>query len=580
MPYGGKYQRSETQVMVAKVPVLHGKTDAVTMMSYGYDPYLSSWSPYHGAIYAVLSSVAKIVAGGGDYKKIHFTFQEYFRRMSEDPRRWSQPFAALLGAYDAQLGFGLGSIGGKDSMSGTFNDIDVPPTLVSFAVDVANASHILSPEFKKPGNKIILLRVKRNEYDLPDYEYIKDQYAKFFEDVKSGRIVSAYATERSGVAEAIAKMSFGNMLGAKIEHNFDPRDFFAPGYGNIVAEVPGEYVGQLAITYTVIGEVTDDAKLSYSNTEISLDEALKVWEAPLEGVFPTTTQESVPSPMETKLFEAKDIYICKNKVAKPRVFIPVFPGTNCEYDSIRAFEEVGAQAQTFVFRNLSAQDIRDSVELYKKEIAQSQIIMFPGGFSAGDEPEGSAKFFAAVFRNAVIKEEIEKLLGQRDGLVLGICNGFQALVKLGLVPNGQIDVQAKDAPTLAMNNIGRHISKEVYLKVVSNKSPWLAQAELGKVYTNPASHGEGKFVATKEWLDQLFANGQVATQYVDLAGNPTMDDEWNPNGSYGAIEGITSPDGRVFGKMAHAERRGKDIAINIYGDQDMKIFASGVAYFK
>lgn len=580
MPYGGKYQRSETQVMVAKVPVLHGKTDAVTMMSYGYDPYLSSWSPYHGAIYAVLSSVAKIVAGGGDYKKIHFTFQEYFRRMSEDPRRWSQPFAALLGAYDAQLGFGLGSIGGKDSMSGTFNDIDVPPTLVSFAVDVANASHILSPEFKKAGNKIILLRVKRNEYDLPDYEYIKDQYAKFFEDVKSGRIVSAYATERSGVAEAIAKMSFGNMLGAKIEHNFDPRDFFAPGYGNIVAEVPGEYVGQLAITYTVIGEVTDDAKLSYSNTEISLDEALKVWEAPLEGVFPTTTQESVPSPMETKLFEAKDIYICKNKVAKPRVFIPVFPGTNCEYDSIRAFEEVGAQAQAFVFRNLSAQDIRDSVELYKKEIAQSQIIMFPGGFSAGDEPEGSAKFFAAVFRNAVIKEEIEKLLGQRDGLVLGICNGFQALVKLGLVPNGQIDVQAKDAPTLAMNNIGRHISKEVYLKVVSNKSPWLAQAELGKVYTNPASHGEGKFVATKEWLDQLFANGQVATQYVDLAGNPTMDDEWNPNGSYGAIEGITSPDGRVFGKMTHAERRGKDIAINIYGDQDMKIFASGVAYFK
>ena len=580
MPYGGKYQRSETQVMVAKVPVLHGKTDAVTMMSYGYDPYLSSWSPYHGAIYAFLSSVAKIVAGGGDYKKIHFTFQEYFRRMSEDPRRWSQPFAALLGAYDAQLGFGLGSIGGKDSMSGTFNDIDVPPTLVSFAVDVANASHILSPEFKKPGNKIILLRVKRDEYDLPDYEYIKDQYAKFFEDVKSGRIVSAYATERSGVAEAIAKMSFGNMLGAKIEHNFDPRDFFAPGYGNIVAEVPGEYVGQLAITYTVIGEVTDDAKLSYSNTEISLDEALKVWEAPLEGVFPTTTQESVPSPMETKLFEAKDIYICKNKVAKPRVFIPVFPGTNCEYDSIRAFEEVGAQAQAFVFRNLSAQDIRDSVELYKKEIAQSQIIMFPGGFSAGDEPEGSAKFFAAVFRNAVIKEEIEKFLGQRDGLVLGICNGFQALVKLGLVPNGQIGVQAKDAPTLAMNNIGRHISKEVYLKVVSNKSPWLAQAELGKVYTNPASHGEGKFVATKEWLDQLFANGQVATQYVDLAGNPTMDDEWNPNGSYGAIEGITSPDGRVFGKMAHAERRGKDIAINIYGDQDMKIFASGVAYFK
>ena len=579
MPYGGKYQLTETQSMVAKLPVPEGKTDTVTMMSYGFDPYLSSWSPYHGAVYAVVSSVAKIVAAGGDYRKIRFTFQEYFRRMTEDPARWSQPFAALLGAYNAQIGFGLPSIGGKDSMSGTFNEIDVPPTLVSFAVDVASSKHIITPEFKKAGSKIVVFRIERDEYDLPVYGQIMDGYGKLFEDIKADRIISAYAVEGHGMAEAVSKMAFGNKLGVKIEHNVDPRDFFAAGWGNIVCEVPDGKVGELAITYTVIGEVTDTGAFEYADTVIAMDEALDAWTGTLEDVFPTESGVK-QTPVTESLYDAKAIYVCKHKVAKPNVFIPVFPGTNCEYDSAKAFERAGASVVTKVFKNLSAQDIRDSVEVYREEIAKAQIVMFPGGFSAGDEPEGSAKFFATVFRNAVIKEEIEKLLNERDGLMLGICNGFQALIKLGLVPEGRIVEQHQDSPTLAMNTIGRHVSKMVYTKVVTNKSPWLAGAQLGGVYCNPASHGEGRFVANGEWLKRLFENGQVATQYVDDLGNPTMDEFWNPNGSYMAIEGITSPDGRILGKMAHSERRGEAVAMNIYGEQDMKIFESGVKYFR
>lgn len=579
MPYGGKYQLTETQSMVAKLPVLKGKTDTVTMMSYGFDPYLSSWSPYHGAIYAVVSSVAKIVAAGGDYRKIRFTFQEYFRRMTEDPARWSQPFAALLGAYNAQLGFGLPSIGGKDSMSGTFNDIDVPPTLVSFAVDVADGKHVVTPEFKRPGSKIVVFKIEKDSYDLPVYEQIMDGYGKLAEDMKAGKIISAYAVEGHGMAEAVSKMAFGNKLGVKIEHNVDPRDFFAPGWGNLVCEVLDGKVGELSISYTVIGEVTDRGCFEYGNTVISMDEALNAWTATLEKVFPT--KSGVENTQVTdSIYKADSIYVCKNKTAKPTVFIPVFPGTNCEYDSTKAFEDAGANVVTQVFCNLSPQDIRESVDAFKKQIAKAQIVMFPGGFSAGDEPEGSAKFFATVFRNQVIKEQIEKLLNERDGLMLGICNGFQALIKLGLVPEGKIVEQRPDSPTLAMNTIGRHISKMVYTKVVSNKSPWLSQAQLGGVYCNPASHGEGRFVADEQWLKKLFENGQVATQYVDENGNPTMDEFWNPNGSYMAIEGITSPDGRILGKMAHSERRGDMVAVNIYGQQDMKIFQSGVDYFK
>ena len=580
MPHGGKYQMTETQSMVAKLPVMHGKCDTVTMMSYGFDPYLSSWSPYHGAVYAVTESMAKIVACGGDYSKIRFPFQEYFRRMTEDPERWSQPFAALLGAYKAQIAYGLPSIGGKDSMSGTFEHIDVPPTLVSFAVDIAKEGDIITPELKKAGNKLVWMKIEKDEYELPVYEQVMDQYGKFADDIHNGKIVSAYALDRHGVIAAVSKMAFGNGMGVKIEHSMDARELFAPAFGDIVAEVPADKVGELSISYTVIGEVTDDAKFAFGNTEITLKEAEDAWTGTLEQVFRTVSDEASDEKVESPLYDTKDIVICGHKIAQPTVFIPVFPGTNCEYDSAKAFERAGAKVITKVFRNMDAADIVDSVNTFEKEIAKSQIIMFPGGFSAGDEPDGSAKFFATAFQNAKLKEAVEKLLNERDGLVLGICNGFQTLVKLGLVPYGEVVGQTPDSPTLTYNTIGRHISKMVYTKVVTNKSPWLQGAELGGVYTNPASHGEGRFVASEEWLDKLFANGQVATQYCDLDGNVSMDEEWNVNGSYRAIEGITSPDGRVLGKMAHSERRADSVAINIYGEQDMKIFESGVKYFK
>ena len=580
MPHGGKYQMTETQAMVAKLPVLTGKCDTVTMMSYGFDPYLSSWSPYHGAVYAVLESVAKIVANGGDYSKIRLTFQEYFRRMTEDPSRWSQPFAALLGAYDVQLGLGLPSIGGKDSMSGTFQDIDVPPTLVSFAVDVAEQKDIITPELKKAGNKLVWLRVEKDQYDLPIYAQVMDQYGKFREDIQNGNIVSAYVLDRHGIAAAVSKMAFGNGMGVKIESNVDKRDLFAPAFADIIAEVPAEKVSELAITYTVIGEVTDKAVFEYGDVTIELKEAVDTWKAPLEKVFPTVSGQTKAKAVQEQLFNTDSIHICSHKIGQPTVFIPVFPGTNCEYDSAKAFERAGAKVITKVFKNLDAADIRDSVVEFEKAIAQAQMIMFPGGFSAGDEPDGSAKFFATAFQNAKLKEAVEKLLNERDGLALGICNGFQALIKLGLVPYGKVCGQTAESPTLTYNTIGRHISKMVYTKVVTNKSPWLQGAELGGVYTNPASHGEGRFVASEEVLNELFVNGQVATQYCDLNGTITMDEEWNPNGSYRAIEGITSPDGRVLGKMAHSERRGDSVAINIYGEQDLQIFESGVKYFK
>ncbi len=582
MPYGGRYQLTETQSMVAKLPVLTGKCDTVTMMSYGFDPYLSSWSPYHGSVYAVLESLSRIVTAGGDFKKVRFTFQEYFRRMSEDPKRWSQPFAALLGAYDAQIGFGLPSIGGKDSMSGTFNEIDVPPTLVSFAVDVAKEQDVITPELKKAGDKLVLFNIEKNEYDLPVYEQVMALYDKIHELIGKKVILSAYALDGKGLAAAVSKMAFGNKLGVTIEDSVSAEVLYGAGFGNIVAEVPEEFLPIIKETIpeaVVVGEVNADQTFRYKEMNIGMDEAIVAWTGTLEKVFKTRATED-KTEIKTDVFDTKEIYICKNKVAKPTVFIPVFPGTNCEYDSAKAFERAGANTIVKVFKNLSAADIRDSVDEFVKAIDQSQIIMFPGGFSAGDEPEGSAKFFATAFRNAKMTEAVNKLLNERDGLALGICNGFQALIKLGLVPYGEIRMQTEDSPTLTYNTINRHISKMVYTKVVTNKSPWLQQAELGKTYCNPASHGEGRFVAPKEWLDKLFVNGQVATQYVNEAGVPTMDEEWNVNGSYMAIEGITSPDGRVLGKMAHSERRGQSVAMNIYGEQDMKLFESGVAYFK
>ncbi|CDA69687.1 phosphoribosylformylglycinamidine synthase [Clostridium sp. CAG:510] len=582
MPYGGKYQLTETQAMVAKLPVLRGKTDTVTMMSYGFDPYLSSWSPYHGAVYAVTESMARIVANGGDYKKIRFTFQEYFRRMTSDPERWSQPFAALLGAYDAQIGYGLPSIGGKDSMSGTFNDIDVPPTLVSFAVDVAKDSDVITPELKTAGNSLVQFSIEKDDYDIPVYEKVMELYDSISDLMKKGIIVSAYALDSNGLAAALSKMAFGNGLGVAVDKEVPLRALFENGLGDIVAEIAADKLEALAaadVDYMTVGKVTEEAAFTYKDTEISLEEALAAWKKPLEKVFPTKAVKDT-TPIETRLYHKEQIYVCKNKVAKPTVFIPVFPGTNCEYDSTRAFERAGANVVTKVFKNLSAEDIRESVDAFEKAISQAQIIMFPGGFSAGDEPDGSAKFFATAFQNAKIKEAVTKLLQERDGLALGICNGFQALIKLGLVPFGEITGQTAESPTLTFNTINRHISKMVYTKVVSDKSPWLREAKLGQTYCSPASHGEGRFVANREWLDKLFANGQVATQYVDIDGNVSMDEEWNVNGSYCSIEGITSPDGRCFGKMAHAERRDTSVAINIYGEQDLKIFESGVAYFK
>lgn len=579
MPYGGKYQLTETQSMVAKLPVLKGKCDTVTMMAYGFDPYLSKWSPYHGAMYAVTDSVAKIVAAGGDFNKIRFTFQEYFRRMTEDPERWSQPFSALLGAYEAQLGFGLPSIGGKDSMSGTFEDIDVPPTLCSFAIDVAKESDIITPEFKADGNVLVRFDIEKDKYDLPVFEQIKKLYDGIHKLIGKGVIVSAYVLDGKGLVPAVCKMAFGNKLGFELEGSLTKEELFAPAYGCIVAEVPADRLADIDVAYTKVGEVKDNAKFVYNDVVITVDEALKVWSDKLEDVFPTKAVKDT-TPVESKLYKADSVYVCKNKVAKPTVFIPVFPGTNCEYDSTKAFERAGADVIVKVFKNLDAAGIRESVDEFEKAINKSQIIMFPGGFSAGDEPDGSAKFFATAFRNAKMKEAVEKLLNERDGLALGICNGFQALIKLGLVPNGKITGQDSNSPTLTFNTINRHISKMVYTKVVTNKSPWLAGAKLGSVYCNPASHGEGRFVAPKEWLDKLFENGQVATQYCDPEGNVSMDEEWNVNGSYMAVEGITSPDGRCLGKMAHSERRGESVAINIYGEQDLKIFESGVKYFK
>ena len=578
MPYGGKYQLSPIQTMVAKLPVLEGKTDTITMMSYGFDPYLSTWSPYHGSIYAVVHSVAKVVASGGDYSKIRFTFQEYFKRLGEDQKRWGEPFAALLGAYNAQMGFGLPSIGGKDSMSGTFNDIDVPPTLVSFAVDVASSKNVVTSELKAAGNQLVRFSIKKDQFEMPDYDQMKQLYSDVYKLIEKGLIQSSYAIGFGGLIEAISKMAFGNQLGVAVNQELALESLVEKAYGDILVEVKKEDLDKINVPYTVVGEVTTESAFVYKDMTVTMDEALAAWTNTLEDVFPTTSYVEQKE-IKTGLYDAKNIMVAKNKVAKPRVFIPVFPGTNCEYDTKAAFEKAGAIVETRVLRNLTPDDIRESVLEFEKGIKEAQIIMFPGGFSAGDEPDGSGKFIATAFRNAKIKEAVEDLLGKRDGLALGICNGFQALIKLGLVPYGTITPQQSDSPTLTTNSIGRHISKMVYTKVVTNKSPWLKKATLGDVYAIPASHGEGRFVASEEWIKKLFENGQVATQYVDANGNPTMDEAYNPNGSYYAIEGITSPDGRVLGKMAHSERIGDSVAVNITGNQDQQIFRAGVEYF-
>ncbi len=575
MPYGGKYQLSPTQVMAATLPLLDGHCDLVTFMSYGLDPYLMSWSPFHGAAWNIVNSVAKIAAAGGDASRVRLTFQEYFKKLGNDPYRWGEPFAALLGAYHAQMGLKLPAIGGKDSMSGTFNDIDVPPTLCSFAVGTGDVHHVVSTELKKAGNKLMLLDVKEDQYGMPVYDDVQAQYAALRKAIFDGKVKSSFVVGYGGIIEAVSKMAFGNKFGARLA---DGNDLIARHYGNIVVEV--ETAEGLPFRCKEIGCVIEEPAFYVGNEKIDLEEALAAWQGTLESVFPTRSTSPISPIKATEPINFKDIHLCSHKVAKPHVFIPAFPGTNCEYDSARAFNRAGAESEIIVFRNQNGQQIRESVDAYVRAINNSQIVMIPGGFSAGDEPEGSAKFITSVFRNPRIAEAVMEMLNKRDGLMLGICNGFQALVKLGLVPYGEIRPQAEDAPTLTFNTIGRHQSKIAYTRVSSNLSPWLRQAELGGVYAIPISHGEGRFVAPQEWLDRLFKNGQVATQYCDLNGNPTMDEEYNMNGSYLAIEGITSPDGRVFGKMGHSERRTEWSAQNIAFRDDQRIFESGVEYFK
>ena len=580
MPFGGKYQLTPTQSMIGKLPLLDGKCDTVTIMSYGMDPYQTTWSPFHGAVYAVLSSVAKVAAAGGDASRVRLTFQEYFKKLGNDPYRWGEPFTALLGAYHAQMGLKLPAIGGKDSMSGTFNDIDVPPTLCSFAVGISDLQHVVTPELKQVGSRLVLLDIKEKEFGMPDYEDALNQYAALRKAIEAGQVRSAYALGFGGIIEAVSKMAFGNKLGVRLATMSEASvsELTAKHYGWIVVEVKD--AKGLPFRCKEIGEVTAEPVFDCNGEKIALEEALAAWQKTLEGVFPTRTTSPIKSIKPIKPIHFDTVYQCKHKAAKPHVFIPAFPGTNCEYDSARAFNRAGAESEIIVFRNQNGQQIRESVDAYVKAISNSQIIMIPGGFSAGDEPEGSAKFITSVFRNPRITEAVMELLNKRDGLMLGICNGFQALVKLGLVPYGEIRPQAEDAPTLTFNTIGRHQSKMAFTRVTSNLSPWLQRAELGATYAIPISHGEGRFVAPQEWIERLFKNGQVATQYCDLSGMPTMEEEYNMNGSYCAIEGITSPDGRVLGKMGHSERWSKGSAMNIPGNFDQQLFESGVEYFK
>ncbi|HAT4372910.1 phosphoribosylformylglycinamidine synthase [Clostridioides difficile] len=585
MPFGGKYQATPTQGMVAKIPVLGGETNTSTIMTYGYNPKVGKWSPFHGALYAVVESVCKLVAIGGNYSTTRLTFQEYFEKLGNNPEKWGKPFSALLGAFYAQSKFEIPAIGGKDSMSGTFKDIEVPPTLVSFAVDTVDAKKVVSPEFKKADSKVVMLCVSKAENDVVDFEELKRNLDKVRELIHGNKVLSTYALGFAGVGEAISKMAFGNKIGFKFseeaEKAFTDDKLFEASYGNIVLELANDDLSILdGYNYIVLGSTAKEANIFIKGEELSLDELYKAHCSTLEPIFPTKAEE-VKSKIETISYisqgEAKKSSL---SIATPRVFIPAFPGTNCEYDSARAFERAGANANIRVFKNLTYKDIEDSIDTIVNEIKSSQIIMLPGGFSAGDEPDGSGKFIATVFRNPRVQEAINEFLTQKDGLMLGICNGFQVLIKLGLVPYGEIRVQSENAPTLTYNNIGRHQAKIARTRISSNKSPWLAQTNVGDIHNIAISHGEGKFVASEEVMRELIANGQVATQYVDFNNEATYDIEFNPNGSFYAVEGITSADGRVFGKMGHSERIGEEVYKNIIGEKDQKIFESGVKYFR
>lgn len=576
MPWGGKYQLTPSDGMAAKVPVLSGETNTATVMTFGYNPYLSSWSQYHGAAYAVVESVSKAVALGADYKKIYLTFQEYFERLGSDPKRWGKPFASLLGAYRAQLELGIASIGGKDSMSGSFNELDVPPTLTSFAVAPVMADKVISQEIKKNGTKLVMLEVKHDENDMPVFDELKKMYDTVNTAISAGKVLSSCVVKGFGLAEVLSKMAFGNMIGIAVDDSISNEALFYAPLGSIVLEVEKDTEIEGAVT---VGFTQDKKSIDTAGVSISLEEACAAWKKPLEKVFPTKAGKFDSEP-ETYSYDKRNITVAGEKFAKPRIFIPVFPGTNCEYDTARRFEKAGGVADIFVIRNLSGDDVVYSMKEMEKRINNSQIVMIPGGFSGGDEPEGSGKFIATAFRNPLVKDAVMNMLKNRDGLMLGICNGFQALIKLGLVPYGEIRDLGDDSPTLTFNTIGRHVSCMARTRIASNKSPWFANVNTGDVHTIALSHGEGRFIASPEQVAELAENGQIATQYVDLEDKATYDIAWNPNGSVSAIEGITSPDGRVFGKMGHSERIGNNISFNVPGDKDQKLFEAGVMYFK
>lgn len=596
MPFGGKYQLSPAEGMAAKLPVLEGDTTTGTLMSYGYNPEISRWSPFHGAVYSIVEAVTKIAAMGGDYKNVRLTFQEYFEKLGKDAEKWGKPFSALLGAYYTQMLLEIPAIGGKDSMSGTFKEMNVPPTLVAFAVDTIDAGKVISTEFKKPGSIVVLVSLDRDELDIPYFNQLKKNLELVHKLATNGKIAAAHSVRTGGIAEAISKMSFGNHIGFEFTGNWSSQELFAPLYGSIILETgisSDEKLETLfnGVKYRVIGTTTEKENITVNNSVIKINDSIAKWMEPLEGIFPTKA-EAPEGKLDTYSYrqdnwektEVKGTNPIKAskagiKIAKPRVFIPVFPGTNCEYDSARAFERAGAIADVMVIRNLNAADIEESITTMKRKIEKSQIIMIPGGFSAGDEPDGSGKFIATAFRNPLVKDAVMDMLKVRDGLMLGICNGFQALIKLGLVPYGEIRDMEEDSPTLTFNSIGRHISCMVRTRVCSNNSPWLSNIKVGYMHTIAVSHGEGRFVASAADMEHMAKNGQIATQYVDISGNASYDIAYNPNGSMYAVEGITSPDGRVLGKMGHSERMGTNVSVNVPGKKNQKLFEAGVGYF-
>lgn len=574
MPFGGKNQKTPVQAMVNKISVEKAHTDTCSFMAWGYNPMISEKSPYHGAYLAVVESVSKLIATGAKFEDVYLTFQEYFEKPGKNSRSWGKPLSALLGAFKAQKELQIGSIGGKDSMSGTFEDITVPPTLVSFAVTTGDANEVISPEFKKAGNKVVFLKCEYDENNLPVTSSLLSNFETVYSLVKSKKAKSVYTPTFGGIAEAVMKMAMGNDIGFEYDENISKEEIFGYSYGSFIIELEGDE--NIGVT---LGYTTDKKEISYKGSSVSFEKLFDIYENKLEEIYPCNIKTS-DEKIENFSYEAKERVSPKIKVAKPKVLIPVFPGTNCEFDTAKAMNDAGAESEIFVINNLSAQNVSDSVSEFAKKVKDSQIIFIPGGFSGGDEPDGSGKFITAFFRNPEIKEAVSELLDMRDGLMCGICNGFQALIKLGLVPYGKIIDTDEHCPTLTYNTIGRHQSKLVRTRIASNKSPWLSKVNVGDIYTVPISHGEGRFIAEDALIKQLYDNGQIITQYVDLNGNPTFDIQYNPNGSFCAIEGITSPDGRVLGKMGHSERKDSNLYKNVDGIFDMKMFESAVEYFK